>query len=280
MREVMDRLLDRHVEAPGAGRRRVRSLPDPDRLPAVGAPEEDWKLFSAGRRPAADLQLQLHRGPADHRRRPERGRPYVREMIERRRTEPADDLLTDLIAAEESGDRLSTEELESMAIAVLIAGPTRPATSSAARWRCSGAPRPVALLVERPSRRCGRWRSRATSAPSAGPPGSPARTSSTGASCSPGHGRVDQLHRRQPRRARLHRPDHARHHASRRRPTSPSAAASISASGAAGAAELQEALPILARRLPDLALDGLGGVEAEHGRHLGPGFLPLTFTAN
>ena len=36
-------------------------------------------------------------------------------------------------------------------------------------------------------------------------------------------------------------------------------------------AELQEALPILARRLPDLAARRPDRVEAEHGRHLGPG---------
>jgi cytochrome P450 len=47
---------------------------------------------------------------------------YVHELIERRRARPADDLLTDLIAAEEAGDRLDTEELESMATAVLVGG--------------------------------------------------------------------------------------------------------------------------------------------------------------
>ncbi len=47
---------------------------------------------------------------------------YVHELVERRRTTPADDLLTDLIAAEEAGDRLDTEELEGMAVAVLVGG--------------------------------------------------------------------------------------------------------------------------------------------------------------
>lgn len=47
---------------------------------------------------------------------------YFRELIERRRKQPADDMLTDLIAAEESGDRLSTQELIANLILLLAAG--------------------------------------------------------------------------------------------------------------------------------------------------------------
>src|SRR5215204_4822451 len=47
---------------------------------------------------------------------------YTRGLIAARRSEPRADLLTDLIAAEEEGDRLSTEELVMMVEAVIVAG--------------------------------------------------------------------------------------------------------------------------------------------------------------
>ena len=46
---------------------------------------------------------------------------YVRAMIEERRRTPADDLLSRMIAVEEEGDRLSTDELVMMTEAVLMA---------------------------------------------------------------------------------------------------------------------------------------------------------------
>ena len=47
---------------------------------------------------------------------------YFEELIAARRTHPSDDLLGALIRAEEAGDRLSTPELISQAIGLLIAG--------------------------------------------------------------------------------------------------------------------------------------------------------------
>ena len=47
---------------------------------------------------------------------------YMRELIEQRRNSMGDDLLSSLIAAEEAGDRLSTDELISTAILLLNAG--------------------------------------------------------------------------------------------------------------------------------------------------------------
>ncbi|MGI8795187.1 MAG: cytochrome P450 [Acidimicrobiia bacterium] len=47
---------------------------------------------------------------------------YLEKLIERRRREPADDLLSALIAAEEEGDRLSEPELLATALFLLIAG--------------------------------------------------------------------------------------------------------------------------------------------------------------
>ncbi|MEO8606265.1 MAG: cytochrome P450 [Chloroflexota bacterium] len=47
---------------------------------------------------------------------------YVRRLIEMRRADPRDDLTSALIAAEESGDQLSADELLAMIVILLIAG--------------------------------------------------------------------------------------------------------------------------------------------------------------
>jgi len=47
---------------------------------------------------------------------------YVRSLIEQRRQSPGADLLSDLIAVEQSGDRLSTSEMSMLVEAVLMAG--------------------------------------------------------------------------------------------------------------------------------------------------------------
>jgi cytochrome P450 len=47
---------------------------------------------------------------------------YFAELITTRRTEPRDDLLTALIAARDSGDRLSEDELTKLACTILVAG--------------------------------------------------------------------------------------------------------------------------------------------------------------
>jgi len=47
---------------------------------------------------------------------------FLREYVERRRARPADDLITHLIAAEQEGERLSTDELISTCILLLNAG--------------------------------------------------------------------------------------------------------------------------------------------------------------
>jgi cytochrome P450 len=47
---------------------------------------------------------------------------YLRELFERRRREPADDLISALLQAEEAGDSLSEEELFSTVILLVVAG--------------------------------------------------------------------------------------------------------------------------------------------------------------
>ena len=125
MREVINRLVDPFASLGKC--ELVVDVCEPYPIPIIcrllGAPEEDWKLFS---RWASDLLRIFNNNiledlPLIQAAQTEMS-AYVHELVERRRTTPADDLLTDLIAAEEAGDRLDTEELESMAVAVLVGG--------------------------------------------------------------------------------------------------------------------------------------------------------------
>jgi cytochrome P450 PksS len=50
------------------------------------------------------------------------GLRYMRRLLERRRADPQDDLVTALVQAEEAGDRLSPDELLAMVFLLLIAG--------------------------------------------------------------------------------------------------------------------------------------------------------------
>ncbi len=125
MRDVINGLVD---QVSAAGRADVvADLCEPYPIPIIcellGAPKEDWQLFS---RWASDIlevfsidmasKLDLIVAAQE-----ELGE-YSRQMIARRRSQPADDLLTDLIAAEEAGDKLSNDELVMMVNAVIVAG--------------------------------------------------------------------------------------------------------------------------------------------------------------
>ena len=125
MREVVNGLID---PVTSVGRSEfVADVCEPYPIPIIcellGAPKEDWQLFS---RLATDVlrifsedvleQIDLIMDAQDEL------NAYSRGLIEARRDVPADDLITDLIQAEEAGDRLSTGELEMMVEAVIVGG--------------------------------------------------------------------------------------------------------------------------------------------------------------
>jgi cytochrome P450 len=125
MRSVLSGLID-DVAADGACEF-VADICEPYPIPIIcellGAPPEDWKLFSSW---ATDI-FRIFNGNL------EQDLPlidqagneltaYVSDMIADRRAHPRHDLLSDLIAIEEEGDRLSTEEMAMLAQAVLMAG--------------------------------------------------------------------------------------------------------------------------------------------------------------
>ncbi len=125
MREVVNGLVDAVASIGSADI--VADICEPYPIPIIcellGAPKSDWQLFS---RLAADV-LRIFDGTL------EQDLPiimaaqdeldaYTRELIAERRSKPADDLITALIAAEEAGDKLDNDELVMMVGAVIVGG--------------------------------------------------------------------------------------------------------------------------------------------------------------
>jgi cytochrome P450 len=154
MRAVVGDLVDRVVERGEC--ELVADVCEPYPIPIIcellGAPPEDWKLFSGW---ATDIFRIFNNNLAEDLPLIERAglelTAYVTDMIAERRTDPRADLLSDLIAIEEAGDRLSTEEMTMLAEAVLMAG----TDTTRNQLACSVAlftehPEQWALLAERP----------------------------------------------------------------------------------------------------------------------------------
>jgi len=125
MREVINGLVDK-VASTGKADVAV-DLCEPYPIPIIcellGAPKNDWQLFSRWANDILEIfsidmasKLDLIMRTQDEL------DAYTRELIAVRRDKPADDLLTDLIAMEEAGDKLSTDELVMMVNAVIIGG--------------------------------------------------------------------------------------------------------------------------------------------------------------
>ena len=101
----------------------ARPYPVPVICELLGAPQQDWQLFSEWADEffktftwnAAEDEPDILKawGELDD---------YIDGMVADRRTSPTDDLLTDLIRAEHEGDRLSMSELRMLAGGLLMAG--------------------------------------------------------------------------------------------------------------------------------------------------------------
>lgn len=125
MRQVINDLVD---SVATSGRCEfVTDICEPYPIPIIcellGAPKEDWKLFSAW---ATDIFRMFNNDIANDQAAIEAAMTeldqYVIAMIDERRRRPADDLLSRLIEVEEAGDRMTTDELTMMTAAVLMAG--------------------------------------------------------------------------------------------------------------------------------------------------------------
>lgn len=124
MREVMHSLAD-EVPADGvcdAITTITQTYPIYVICRVLGAPSEDVPMFSrvaetilnaqSGAPEFLEIGLQAH----------EELDAYVSTLIERRRTDPGPDLLTDLILAEEDGGRLTRDEMLHIVVSVIMAG--------------------------------------------------------------------------------------------------------------------------------------------------------------
>jgi len=125
MREVINGLVD--AVAPSGRADFATDICEPYPIPIIcellGAPKTDWQLFSRWANDVLEIfsldvaeKLDLIMRTQDEL------DAYTRDLIAQRRGKPQDDLLSELIAAEEEGDRLSTDELVMMVNAVIVGG--------------------------------------------------------------------------------------------------------------------------------------------------------------
>ncbi len=125
IRSVINELLDPICERGSA--EFVHEVCEPYPIPIIcemlGAPREDWELFS---RLAVDI-FRVFNGRINEDASliiaaSKEMDAYMRNLVDKHRANPQDDLLNDMIEAEDEGDRLTTEELLMMANALLLAG--------------------------------------------------------------------------------------------------------------------------------------------------------------
>ena len=285
MQAVVGELVDRVVERGEC--ELVADVCEPYPIPIIcellGAPPEDWKLFSGW---ATDIFRIFNNNLAEDLPLIERAdqelTAYMNDMIAERRADPRDDLLSDLIAVEEAGDRLSTDEMAMLAQAVLMAG----TDTTRNQLACSVAlftehPDQWALLAERPElapraveesmRYLGAVRGTARFASEdivyrdvLFPQGTLVVTSLAGANRDPEAFEEPDVF------------DITRERGSAQMTFG--AGIHFCMGAALARAELQEALPLLARRMPDLARNGEIEWKPSSFGIWGPARLPLRFT--
>jgi cytochrome P450 len=152
--EVITELVDRHA---GTGRCDfVNDIADPYPIPIIcallGAPRQDWHLFSAW---AADISKAFGCSVAENESSILRAwaglEGYVEELIATRRRSLSDDLISELIRVEDNVDRLSHEELVNLAVILLNAGTDTTRNQLAAAVQTLAAhPEQWELLAEHP----------------------------------------------------------------------------------------------------------------------------------
>ena len=286
MAEVMGGLVDE--VAPRGTADIAVDICEPYPIPIIcellGAPKEDWKQFS---RWATDV-LRIFNGnlnedlPVIMAAQDELDE-YTRELIARRRTEPAEDLLTDMIAAEEAGDTLTTDELVMMVEAVIVGG----TDTTRNQLGCT-----VALLADHPDQ----WRLLAEQ-PELAPRAVEESMRFFGAIRGTGRFASEDIVYRDVlfpagtfvapsmSTANFDRrvfTDADRYDITKEPAGQPQLTFGSGIHYCLGAAlaraELQEALPLLARRMPDLALDGPITWKPNTVGIFGPEHLPVRFT--
>ena len=152
--DVINELVDRHT---GTGRCEVvtgiaRQYPIPIICALLGAPSEDWELFSDW---TDDIFKVFDWNVAAHERvilaAWDELDAYIDGMVAKRRQTLTDDLISELIHAEDDGDRLSADELRMLVAGLLMAGTdtTRNQLAASVHALCDH-PDQWALLAQRP----------------------------------------------------------------------------------------------------------------------------------
>jgi cytochrome P450 len=152
--DVITELLDRHT---ACGRCEVvtdiaRRYPIPIICALLGAPSEDWQLFSSWTddifkafswNVAAEIPVILAAW--------EELDAYIDDMVAHRRHALTDDLVSELIRAEDDGDRLTADEMRMLVAGLLMAGTdtTRNQLAASVQVLCDH-PDQWALLGKRP----------------------------------------------------------------------------------------------------------------------------------
>jgi cytochrome P450 len=288
MRDVVNGLVD---PVASAGRADIAiDVCEPYPIPIIcellGAPKSDWQLFSR----LAEAVLRIFNAnlndeiPAIMRAQDELD-DYVRDLIAQRRSKPADDLITALIAAEEAGDRLTNDELVTMVGAVIVGG----TDTTRNQLGCS-----VALFAEHPDQ----WALLAEHPELAGRAVDESMRY-FGAVRGTGRFASEEIEYRDvvfpagtmvmPSMSVANRdasvwPDPGTFDITREPVGQPNLTLGSGIHYCLGAslakAELHEALPILARRMPDLCIDGSVTWKPSGVGIFGPEHLPVTFTAS
>jgi cytochrome P450 len=152
--DVINQLIDRHS---AAGRCEVvtdiaRQFPIPIICALLGAPSEDWELFSNW---TDDIFKAFDWNVAEHEQAIlaawDELDAYIDVMVANRRETLTDDLLSDLIRAEDDGDRLNADELRMLVASLLMAGTdtTRNQLAASVQVLCDN-PDQWDLLAEHP----------------------------------------------------------------------------------------------------------------------------------
>lgn len=154
MAEVINELIDR--VAPDGLCNVVTDIARPYPIPIIcellGARREDWKRFSAWTDEIFKIfNFNLADDEADIMAAFGELDAYIDAMVEERRRALSDDLLSELVRAEDEGDRLSGDELKMLVSALLNAGTdtTRSQLAAAVQVFCDH-PDQWAQLAERP----------------------------------------------------------------------------------------------------------------------------------
>jgi pimeloyl-[acyl-carrier protein] synthase len=126
IQSIVDRLLDDMEQSDDVEliRDLAHPLPIAVIMELLGLPTQDHEKFTAWSRHLVQLldPLQAQGGDANIRRAVAELNAYLRPLLETKRREPQDDLLSAMLAAEENGTKLTERDLLALVTLILVAG--------------------------------------------------------------------------------------------------------------------------------------------------------------